>query len=198
MSNGKLANDGAQSHCARRASITTKSSSYDVTTQFLLVTRTICTGLSAGIFAQETSHTSIYHSRVLHGFPHDGHDHTVTTTNPPDYTGDSSNYNEEPDNNPADPRNDGVPDNNIVVTVTSREKDMATISMISSTATRDRSAESSPTRWASHGTVTGVYIRLTPHTTNRNSRHANDRYFHLHHAHIVQTNSQNRPDDDMR
>ena len=50
-------NNGAQSHCGRRAFITRKSSSYDVTTQFLLVTRTICTELSAGIFARETCHT---------------------------------------------------------------------------------------------------------------------------------------------
>ena len=69
MSNGKLANDGVQSHCGYRASITRKSSSCDVTTQFLLVTRRICTGLSAGIFASETSHTrleviSIYHDRA--------------------------------------------------------------------------------------------------------------------------------------
>ena len=56
MSNGKLVNDGVQSHCGSLAFITRKSSCYDVTTQFLLVTRTICSGLSAGIFARETSH----------------------------------------------------------------------------------------------------------------------------------------------
>ena len=46
------------------ASITRKSSSYDVTTQFLLVTRPICTGLSARIFARETSHIILSYCRI--------------------------------------------------------------------------------------------------------------------------------------